>query len=555
MNHRRRASHIAATFARYRLDTLLTPEVLEALDAPWYWRTAQRLNPLNIVSTGGKDTGARLRLALEELGPIFVKLGQLLSTRRDIIPAEIADELALLQDAVAPFDGQTARKIVEQSLDVPMDEAFASFDITPLASASVAQVHPATLVDGTLVVVKVVRPNLMETIGPDLDLLHRVATALERRSEDARRLHLMDIVADYEQTILAELDMSSEARNTIKLRENFAGSPLLYVPRVYHRYTSESVLVLERIEGIPISRMDTLEQLGVDMRVLAERGVETFFTQVFVDNFFHADMHPGNIFVDVSDPADPSYIALDCAIIGTLTEEDQEYLARNLVAFFHRDYEEVARLHLDSGWIPPDVDQTEFEQVIREVCEPIFAKPLAEISFGEFLVELFETAARFHMEIQPQLVLLQKTLLYVEGVGRQLYPQLDLWETAMPFMESWMADRVGVAAALRRLSENAPRLVNELPRLPEFLFRVQADLRAVRASNYTQEKRLAALEAAARDSRARRRRQRIGGGALLAVASVLLWAPLARSLAEDPTLATSIGILAAAIGTVLLARG
>ncbi|MGI9328855.1 MAG: 2-polyprenylphenol 6-hydroxylase, partial [Pseudomonadales bacterium] len=435
-----RVLKILRTAARYRLDELIPA----GTHIPWHLRLG--LLPMSLFPKPSEAPGARLRHALEELGPVFVKFGQMLSTRRDLLPPTLASELMLLQDQVTPFPGNQAHDIVARALGYEVKTVFHSFSSTPLASASVAQVHTATLGDGPdagdQVVVKIVRPGLAPIIRADVAILRTLAQQLEQHSPDARRLHPSDVVADYERTILEELDMSKEAANTVRLRQDFADSPLLYVPRVYQQYCRSNVLVLERVTGIPISDIEALKACGTNLPLLAARGVETFFTQVFETNFFHADMHPGNIFVDVTDPNDPSYIAIDCAIIGSLTEEDQDYLARNLLAFFHQDYAAVARLHLESGWIPPETDPAEFETVIRELCEPIFAKPLAEISFGEFLVDLFNTASDFRMEVQPQLVLLQKTLLYIEGLGRQLYPELDLWETAQPFMERWMEQRL-----------------------------------------------------------------------------------------------------------------
>ncbi len=483
------------------------------------------LLPMNLFPRPSEAPGVRLRHALEELGPVFVKFGQMLSTRRDLLPATLASELMLLQDQVAPFPGSQAHDIVVRALGGDVERVFRSFTSTPLASASVAQVHTATLGEGpdagAQVVVKIVRPGLAPIIRADVAILRTLAEQLEQYSNDARRLHPSDVVADYERTILEELDMNKEAANTVRLRQDFAESPLLYVPRVYQQYCRSNVLVLERVSGIPISDIDALKACGTNLPLLAARGVETFFTQVFETNFFHADMHPGNIFVDVSDPNDPSYIAIDCAIIGSLTEEDQDYLARNLLAFFHQDYAAVARLHLESGWIPPETDPAEFEAVIRELCEPIFAKPLAEISFGEFLVDLFKTASDFRMEVQPQLVLLQKTLLYIEGLGRQLYPELDLWETAQPFMERWMEQRLSPARAMQALVDQAPRIVEQLPAMPELLASASFKLRRLEHQVARQEKEIANL--VAERSRGQRRRRWLwlagAAGAVLLVLS------------------------------------
>jgi ubiquinone biosynthesis protein len=554
VNALRRFAKVIWTVSRYRLDTLLEGHVGAPSPLPPRYRWLLRASPSRLIPIGGASRGVRLRLALEHLGPVFIKFGQLLSTRRDLIPADIADELARLQDQVPPFPGPEARTLVERAIGRPVSAAFARFDLEPIASASVAQVHGAALPDGTEVVVKVVRPGIDAVIGEDIALLKVLAAFLEEHSREARRLHLGEVVADYQRTILDELDLQHEAANTARLRLNFADSPLLYVPRVHWDLTRRNVLVLERIHGVPIGDMAALKACGTNLRKLAERGVETFFTQVFEHNFFHADMHPGNIFVDVSDPDDPSYIAIDCAIIGSLTTEDQDYLARNLLAFFNRDYAEVARLHLESGWIPEHTDPREFERVIQALCEPIFAKPLNEISFGLFLVQLFDTARQFDMEIQPQLVLLQKTLLYIEGLGRELYPQLDLWQTAKPFMERWMADHVGPAAALRELAEHAPLILQQLPRLPALLARTGTQLKRLERAVERQD--VALRETAQRLDRVDRRGRlrRLSGAALLVAATILLWAPISESLQAGAQLGTVAGLLSAGLGSLLLIR-
>jgi ubiquinone biosynthesis protein len=549
----RRLATVLWTASRYRLDTLLEGD--EQLDSPLppRYRWLLRASPARLIPSGQHARGVRLRLALEHLGPVFVKFGQLLSTRRDLIPLDIADELTRLQDDVPPFPGPDAQRLIEQAIGKPIHEAFRHFELEPMASASVAQVHAATLHDGTEVVVKVVRPGIDKVIGEDIALLRMLAGLLEAHSREAQRLHLSEVISDYERTIKDELDLEQEGANTARLRTNFAESPLLYVPRVYWDLTRRNVLVLERIHGVPIGDIATLRARGTNFKKLAERGVETFFTQVFEHNFFHADMHPGNIFVNVEDPANPSYIAIDCAIIGTLTREDQTYLARNLLAFFNRDYAEVARLHLESGWIPEGTDAAEFEQVIKQVCDPIFAKPLHEISFGAFLVQLFDTARAFDMEIQPQLVLLQKTLLYIEGLGRELYPELDLWETAKPFMERWMADHVGPAAALRELAEYAPLILEQLPRLPALIARTGQQLRHLERTLERQGQALRSVEQRL-DRLARRWRfRRWSGAALIVAAGVLLWGPTPPlpALAE---LGAVAGLITGAIGSLLLLR-
>ncbi|WP_145495426.1 ubiquinone biosynthesis regulatory protein kinase UbiB [Yersinia bercovieri] len=415
--------------------------------------------------------GERLRLALQELGPVWIKFGQMMSTRRDLFPPTIADQLAMLQDRVAPFDGALARKHIEIAMGGPLETWFDDFDQQALASASIAQVHTARLKhNGQEVVLKVIRPDILPIIKADVRLMYRLAGWVPKLLPDGRRLRPREVVREYEKTLLDELNLLREAANAIQLRRNFENSPMLYIPEVYSDYCRESVLVMERIYGIPVSDIAALEAQGTNMKLLAERGVQVFFTQVFRDSFFHADMHPGNIFVSYEHPHDPLYIGIDCGIVGSLNKADKRYLAENFIAFFNRDYRRVAELHVDSGWVPRDTNVEDFEFAIRTVCEPIFEKPLAEISFGHVLLNLFNTARRFNMEVQPQLVLLQKTLLYVEGLGRQLYPQLDLWTTAKPFLESWLRDQVGLPAVIRALKEKAPFWAEKFPELPELVY-------------------------------------------------------------------------------------
>ncbi|QHB30975.1 ubiquinone biosynthesis regulatory protein kinase UbiB [Yersinia canariae] len=418
-----------------------------------------------------KPLGERLRLALQELGPVWIKFGQMMSTRRDLFPPAIADQLALLQDRVAPFDGALARKHIEIAMGGPLETWFDDFEQEALASASIAQVHTARLKEnGQEVVLKVIRPDILPIIKADVRLMYRLAGWVPKLLPDGRRLRPREVVREYEKTLLDELNLLREAANAIQLRRNFEDSPMLYIPEVYSDYCRESVLVMERIYGIPVSDITALEDQGTNMKLLAERGVQVFFTQVFRDSFFHADMHPGNIFVSYEHPHDPLYIGIDCGIVGSLNKADKRYLAENFIAFFNRDYRRVAELHVDSGWVPRDTNVEDFEFAIRTVCEPIFEKPLAEISFGHVLLNLFNTARRFNMEVQPQLVLLQKTLLYVEGLGRQLYPQLDLWTTAKPFLESWLRDQVGLPAVIRALKEKAPFWAEKFPELPELVY-------------------------------------------------------------------------------------
>jgi ubiquinone biosynthesis protein len=461
-----RLLHINRVLVRHGLDDivlathLFRPVGFVRHLLPWNWAPRQELK---------LSRGERIRLALEDLGPIFVKFGQMLSTRRDLLPDDIALELAKLQDQVPPFPGEQARAIVEKAYGQPLAAVFAEFDSQPLASASIAQVHAARLPNGREVVVKVLRPAVEKVIRRDVELLYIVASLAQRYWKEARRLRPLEVVAEYEKTIFDELDLVREAANASHLRRNFQDSPILYVPEIFWRETRRDVMVMERIRGIPVGEIAELRRRGVDLKKLSERGVEVFFTQVFRDSFFHADMHPGNIFVNADDPADPRYIAVDFGIIGTLSPTDQHYLAENFLAFFHRDYRRVAELHIESGWVPAETRVDEFESAIRTVSEPIFDRPLKDISFGGFLLALFQTARRFNMEVQPQLVLLQKTLLNIEGLGRQLDPELDLWKTAKPFLESWMRDRVGPLSFLNRIKRQIPRWTDQTPDLPNLV--------------------------------------------------------------------------------------
>ena len=410
--------------------------------------------------------GERIRLALEELGPIFVKFGQAISTRRDLLPPDIANELAKLQDAVPPFPTEQAIAILEAAYERPVDEVFMRFDRNPLAAASIAQVHTAELPDGSEVVVKVLRPGVRERIEQDLEVLRTIAALAARYWEHGKRLKPLELVSEYEQTIIDELDLMREAGNAAQLKRNFEGSGMLYVPEIYWDYCRPEVLVQERIHGIPISDMAALRAAGTDIKVLAETGVEIFFPRVFRHNFFHADMHPGNIFVIVTDPENPRYAAVDFGIVGTLNPEDKQYLAENFLAFFNRDYYRIAKLHLDSGWVPDDTRIDQLETAVRTVCEPIFNKPLSEISFAQVLMRLFRVAQRFNVEIQPQLILLHKTLFNIEGLGRELYPELDIFKTARPVLKQWMDEQVGARAMIDDLRENLPQLRQALRELP-----------------------------------------------------------------------------------------
>ena len=416
--------------------------------------------------TSSAPLGERIRLALEELGPIFVKFGQAVSTRRDLLPREVADELAKLQDKVPPFPAEIAVAILNEAYGEPVDDVFERFDIEPFAAASIAQVHTAQLPNGAEVIVKLLRPGVQDLIERDLEVLRMLAGLADRYWEHGKRLRPLELVDEYESTIIDELDLMREAANTAQLKRNFAGSDMLYVPDIYWDYCRPEVLVQERIYGIPISDMDALHDAGTNIQLLAENGVEIFFTQVFRHNFFHADMHPGNIFVIVTDPDKPKYAAVDFGIVGTLSPSDQRYLAENFLAFFDRDYHRIAKLHLDSGWVPEGTRIDQLETAVRTVCEPIFNKPLAEISFAQVLMRLFRVAQRFNVEIQPQMILLHKTLFNIEGLGRELYPQLDLWKTAHPVLKKWMSDQLGPAAMLDDLRENLPQLRDALRELP-----------------------------------------------------------------------------------------
>jgi ubiquinone biosynthesis protein len=413
--------------------------------------------------------GVRLREALIELGPIFVKFGQALSTRRDLLPPEISTELAKLQDRVPPFPAEETHRQLAAAYRRPLETLFSRFDDAPLAAASIAQVHTAALPDGREVIVKVLRPGVRAQIRRDVEVLHDLAALADRYWSEVRRLRPREVVQEFDTTLMDELDLMREAANASQLRRNFQDSPLLYVPEVHWDWCRPTVLVMERIHGINIGETDRLRAANVDMHRLAANGVEIFFTQVFRHNFFHADMHPGNIFVDASDPAKPQYIAVDFGIVGSLSPRDQQYLAESFVAFFNRDYRRVARLHVESGWVSPTTRIDEIESAFRTVCEPIFNRPLKDISFGQFLVRLFTVARRFDMEVQPQLILLQKTLLNIEGLGRDLYPELDLWETAQPILEEWMRERVSGRAIVERLREQLPDVSETIQEFPQVI--------------------------------------------------------------------------------------
>lgn len=461
------------TFLYFRIFALIPKKLL-----PWYVKAGIALLFWYPKVSASQSKNVNLRLALERLGPVWIKFGQMLSTRKDLLSVELSFELSKLQDQVPPFDSKLAIDTIKKDLRLAnIEDLFIDFDTTPLASASIAQVHTATLNVGSTeepinkeVIVKVIRPNIDKLIQADVALMLGFANLVDMALKEAKRLRPVEVVEEYKKTILNELNLQQEAANGQQLRRNFDQSDDLYIPEIYSDYCSQNVLVMERIYGIPVSDIAQLHAQGSDLKKLAERGVRVFFTQVFRDSFFHADMHPGNIFISRENPSDPKYIGIDFGIIGTLNSEDKRYLAENFVAFFNRDYLKVAQLHVQSGWVPSHINVEQFEMAIRSVCEPIFNKPLEDISFAQVLIGLFDTARQFEMQVQPQLVLLQKTLLYVEGLGRQLYPQLDLWETAKPFLEDWVNEQMGVKAFLKHTKQNLPYWLEKAPQMPELVF-------------------------------------------------------------------------------------
>jgi len=538
-----RLVHIQRVLLKHRLDELVRathlyrPLRLLLLLSPGIWAARRRAGP----------RGANLRLALIELGPIFVKFGQAVSTRRDLLPADIADELAQLQDRVPPFPAAVARLSLERSYGRPLTEMFSRFEDTPIAAASIAQVHGATLPGGQDVIVKVLRPGVRVQIERDLELFYALARLAQKYWPESRRVRPLEVVAEYEKTVLDELDLMREAANAAQLKRNFAGSDLLHVPEVYWDHCRVDVLVTERIHGVVISDLAHLRAIGTDFRKLAENGVRIFFTQVFKHNFFHADMHPGNIFVLVEDPANPRYAAIDFGIIGTLDLRDQYYLASNFLAVLDRDYRRVATLHVESGWVPPGTRIAEMESAVRTVCEPIFNKPLKEISYGHVLLRLFEIARRFDMVIQPQLILLQKTLINVEGLGRELYPDLDVWSTAGPVLRAWMRERVSPRAMLHNLRQQWPEmleLVNELPAVVKDAVRqARARRGGVRLEDSLGRSLGRILD------RAARRREAITVGAAILLAG-LIWLALGREAAWP-----GWSMLVLGAGWILVSRG
>jgi ubiquinone biosynthesis protein len=506
-----RLVHINFVLARHGLD-----EIILATHLFRPFRFLYYLAPWNWIPRERGPRGVRIRRALEDLGPIYVKFGQILSTRQDLLPDDIALELAHLQDDVPPFPGSQARAAIEASQGAPIEEVFSQFDETPLASASIAQVHTAQLKDGTDVVIKVLRPNIRQQITRDVNLLHTVAALAERYWQHGKRLRPCEVITEFEKILYDELDLLREAANASQLKRNFSDTDVLYVPEVYWPYCRPDVMVMERIYGIQISNVEALRANNIDLKTLAERGVEIFFTQVFRHNFFHADMHPGNLFVGT----DGRYMAVDFGIMGTLNPVDQRYLAENFLAFFNRDYRRVAELHVESEWVPEGTRVDEFEAAIRTVCEPIFEKPLNEISFGNVLLRLFQTARRFNMEVQPQLVLLQKTLLNIEGLGRQLYPELDLWQTAKPFLERTMSEQLGARSLLRNLKDSIPAWSDALPDMPVLTHRFLEQATTGKLQVEWTSKELLRLRAEIRRANHRSISAIIGTGLLLAAAII-----------------------------------
>jgi len=539
-----RLTEINRVLIRHNLD-----EVIYAIPAFRPLRFIYHASPWNWKKRKHGPRPIRIRKALEDLGPVFVKFGQILSTRRDMLPNDLADELAKLQDDVPPFSGHEARDIIEKSLGKSTNELFKSFDETPLASASIAQVHTATLHNGNEAIIKVVRPGIEKTIRHDIDLMLFIARMVERFSTIGKRLRPIEVVQDYEKVIFDELDLGREAANASQLRRNHENSPDLYVPEVYWDLCTPEVMVMERIHGIPVGNTQALKDHNINMKVLGERGVEIFFTQVFTHNFFHADMHPGNIFIDKSNPDNPKYIAVDFGIMGTLEPQDQRYLAENLHAFFNRDYKRVAEAHIESGWVPAETKASEFEAAIRTVCEPIFQLPIKEISYGKLLLRLFQTAQRFNMEVQPQLVLLQKTLLNIEGMGRELYPDLDLWVTAKPFLQRWMDEQSGLRSLIKGAKNNLPKFIEQLPHMPVMINDVIKQLHDSQLSTQSETQQ---LEKIREEIKAANQRTTITlAGSAILISAVLSSTPLLPTVISLSPL--SLGI--AVIGLLLILYG
>ena len=512
-----RAIRIIFTVLYRRLDRSISSKL------PLMWKMI--LFPIKLIPCEA-PLSVSFRKALEDLGPIFVKIGQILSTRKDLFDLETLNELEKLQDKVAPFDTSLAIEIIEKELGASLEETFTSFNKTPLASASVAQIYEAKLVCGNEtskdVVLKVIRPNIKETIKKDIELMKWLAKILRNLIPDSRRLHLETVIEDYERTLLNELDLRIELDNTKSLREKWEHSGKLYVPEVYEDLSSERLMIMERVGGVPVNSITSFKENNVDLRKLAHLGVEIFFTQVFEHNFFHADMHPGNVFVDITNPETPTYIALDCAVVGSLNEEDRLYLAKNIYSFFHRDYMEIARLHHESGWIPEKTDVEEFGRVIRNAVDPYFNKPISEISLSNVLINLFNLAKTHKVEIQPQLILLQKNLLNIEGMGKQVYPELNLWETAAPFIENWVKERIGIASIAKRLKKKFPIWMETLPELPEQVAKSISEIKNIQNQQMEQTRQLKKLTKIM-EKRERDKSLILIGLAILAGSSFFYW--------------------------------
>ena len=534
-----RLIQINHVLSKHRLDDIIqTTHLIRPL------RYLSYLSPYRLTHSNKVPRGERLRLALEELGPIFVKFGQLLSTRRDLLPDDIADSLAKLQDQVAPFSNAKALALIKEAYgEENISQFFSHIDEHPLASASIAQVHAGQLIDGSEVILKLVRPNIENTIRHDVGLLYTIAALAERFWSEGKRLRPTEVVAELEKNLLDELDMLREASSASQLKRNFEDTDILYIPDINWSLTKSKLLVQERVYGIPIGDIEALKAESVNLARLAEIGVEIFFTQIFKHSFFHADMHPGNIMVDATDPDNPKYIAIDFGIMGTLAPDDQRYLADNFLAFFNHDYRRVAELHIQSGWVPAGTRLDEFEAAIRSVCEPIFAKPLKEISFGQLLLRLFQTARRFNMEVQPQLVLLQKTLLNIEGLGRQLYPDLDLWQTAKPILEQWMKEKASPQAAFKTLQQEAPNWLHTLPILPRLIQDIGQQVQGGKLKMQLSSKDLEKIQQEIRTS-SQRTTMTISGAAFIIAAAIIkaLDGGGATMFAEIPLLSYLLGL-------------
>ncbi len=505
---------IYTVLARYRLDQLLPDHAAGRL-----LKLLIRLHPAAWGASTDAHPWARARLAMEQLGPVFIKFGQLLSTRHDLLPETAIEDLSNLQDNVPPFSEQAAFDIIERELKAPVARLFGTLERKPLASASVAQVHAGTLPDGREIVVKVIRPGIERVVARDLDLLLTGARWLQRLGPETRRFHPVQVVTDYRHILLGELDLGQEAANGAQFRRNFAGSGLLYVPEIHWQLSTNKVLTMERVYGVPVSDIHSMQAAGVNLEYLSELGVEIFFTQVFRDNFFHADMHPGNVMVDIRDPDNPRYLSLDCAIVGTLSKAERFLLARQLMALLDKDYEQIALLMVEAGWVPPHTRIHEFQNALRTVLEPVLERPLHEIEFGPILIRLFQTARRFEMQALPQFVLLEKTLIHVEGLGRRLYPELDIWAIGRPLLEQWLRDQIGPGAIMQTIKRNGPALIEQIPHIPKLAWDALQEMRTL---SKNQQALLQQVEE--RQLRLRRRDRALTLLGLIGLGLGLLWA-------------------------------